>query len=568
MRQSQALRILMNGDSVFLTGAPGAGKSYSLHQFVRMAVKSGKKVAVTASTGIAATHIGGTTIHSWTGIGIREQLTQHDITIYKGRNTLVKRYVTTDVLVIDEVSMLAGRFLDMVNQMCKAMRENNAPFGGMQVVLVGDMFQLPPINRASRIIDFAHKSEAWRELQPKVCYLTEQHRQTSGGLLDVLEAMRTDSLSEYHTDILQQRLSQIPDGATVITRLYAHNIDVDTINARHLQALSGDMETYTMTTKGAGAKIEQLTRGVLAPARLELKIGAEVMFVANNFAAGYANGSRGQVVALNGDYPEVRLLSNKRVVTVEPYTWQLVEDGKVRAETSQIPLRLAWAITIHKSQGMSLDAAEIDLSRTFTPGMGYVALSRVRDLAGVYLKGINQMALRLHPDIFELDQALRQASVELGLHTEDYVEALQPITEYSPKIVDEVLLQELKVWRKERAEANGVPAYTIAHNKLLELIAIKKPNSKQELLAIKGIGIAKLDKIGDDILRIIRKNTHSIDNEPPLRNTSWTPREDTLLSERLLAGIPLETVCAELHKTPGAVWARAATLLNQTTNTN
>src|SRR5665213_4563150 len=162
MRQTQALQVMMSGESVFLTGAPGAGKTYVLNDFVRRAAKSGKTVAVTASTGIAATHIGGSTIHSWSGLGIRDKLEVRDRRALAANPKLVKRYNATDILVIDEISMLHGQRLDMVNELAKILRGNEQPFGGMQIVLVGDLFQLPPVSRDTSDLDFAHLSPAWR----------------------------------------------------------------------------------------------------------------------------------------------------------------------------------------------------------------------------------------------------------------------------------------------------------------------------------------------------------------------------------------------------------------------
>ncbi len=506
MRQLQALKIMLEGRSVFLTGAPGAGKTYVLNEFIRRATRAGKTVAVTASTGIAATHIGGTTIHSWSGLGIRESLSEWDRTRLKGMDKLVKRYNATDVLVIDEVSMLHGRRLDMVNEVCKLLRENDEPFGGLQVILVGDLFQLPPISRGGEALDFVHMSHAWQELNPEICYLTEQHRQVGDGLLDLLEAMRRGDINELHEAMLQERLQRQPtqDGHAV-TRLYSHNVDVETINQHHLKAIERDAKVYTMQKSGVAAKVEQLIKSVLAPAKLELKIGAEVMFVANNFGAGYVNGTRGTVVDFDGDDPIVEL-KNGREIRVESYSWALEEDGRKRAEVTQLPLRLAWAITIHKSQGMSLDAAEIDLSRSFTPGMGYVALSRVRSMDGVFLKGINQMALIMHPYIFEFDVNLRNASAALADMTEDYDETKDKTA--VPEI-DEELLYKLKDWRLQRADADSVPAYIIAHNSVLEEVAAKPPQNLQAFRGIKGMGPAKIEKYGQDILDVINAHQHA-----------------------------------------------------------
>ncbi|MEO6513503.1 MAG: AAA family ATPase [Candidatus Saccharimonadales bacterium] len=501
MRQLQALRILQGGESVFLTGPPGAGKTYVLNQFIKLATKQGKNVAVTASTGIAATHIGGTTIHSWSGLGIRESLSDYDRTRLRETDRLVKRYNAADVLVIDEVSMLHGRRLDMVNEACKLLRSSDEPFGGLQVVLVGDLFQLPPINRGGEPLDFAHMSAAWQELDSTICYLTEQHRQNNDGLLDLLQAMRRGDVNEVHEAMLQERLQQKPTAEHAVTRLYSHNIDVETINDKHLKAIDRDAKVFTMRTSGSSAKVEQLVKSVLAPAKLELKIDAEVMFVANNFGAGFVNGTRGTVVAFHNDVPVVELL-NGREVKVEPHSWSLEEDGKKRAEVAQLPLRLAWAITIHKSQGMSLDAAEIDLSRSFTPGMGYVALSRVRSIGGVFLNGINQMALAMHPQIFTFDEQLRSSSEELSGTIEDYEAPLEEVE----AAVDTELLHKLKDWRLVRAANDEVPAYIIAHNSVLEALAQRPPTTLQALNGIKGFGPKKIETYGPEIIAVIAEH--------------------------------------------------------------
>lgn len=499
---------MLSGASVFLTGAPGAGKTYILNEFVRRAEKRGKRVAVTASTGIAATHIGGATIHSWSGLGIREQLSQFDKDVLQTNPTLRKRYLGTDVLVIDEVSMLHGHRLDMLNEVAKLIREDPAPFGGLQIILVGDLFQLPPVTRGGGADDFVHLSNAWAELNPQICYITEQHRQSGDRLLDVLDAMRRGELEEWHVTTLQERLGMaVPDGL-VVTRLYAHNVDVDSINQRHLRALNTDVKTYRMFTHGAAAKVDQLKRSVLAPEALELKLGAEVMFVANDFSAGFVNGSRGRVVDFRGDTPVVELLHGSKLIEVEPHSWALEEDGKKRAEVMQLPLRLAWAITIHKSQGMSLDAAEIDLSKSFTPGMGYVALSRVRSLEGVYLTGLNRMAMQLHPAIFEFDAAARTASEAVAATTDD-----APEKDDEPKAItrpaNSALLERLRTWRSKRAQADGVPAYIVAHDRLLEAIATNPPRNERQLLVMPGIGERKLELYGKDILRIVLTSPES-----------------------------------------------------------
>ncbi len=585
MKQGQALAVMLAGNSVFLTGAPGSGKTYTLNAFVKKAANKGKRVAVTASTGIAATHIGGMTIHSWSGLGIRDQLDKRDLEWLTANARLNKRYNGTDILVVDEVSMLHGKRLDMVNEACKLLRKSEQPFGGLQVILVGDLFQLPPVNREAETLDFAHMSQAWAELSPKICYLREQHRQAGDELLDLLEAMRRNDLTDWHTEILQSRLGKRPDATLPVTRLYAHNVDVETINDRHLSALTSDSKTFTMQTKGAAAKVDQLSRSVLAPPVLELKVGAEVMFVANNFPLGFVNGSRGTVLEFRDGLPLVKLTRGGRKIKVEPHSWTLQEDGRVRAEVIQLPLRLAWAITIHKSQGMSLDAAEMDLSKTFTPGMGYVALSRVRDLSGVYLAGINRMALELHPDIYSFDAELGRLSSQLAAITDELAEEEEAEPE-SDIAADKELLSKLKIWRLERSRKDRVPPFIIAHDKLLEQIAIHKPVNAQQLLGLPGFGRRKIETYGENILGLLKEfgveaessedsqldktaideKTGQISGYEKLRMETiaqyskafsrWQPDEDIQLMRLVKSGAPLTEVCQTLQRQPAAVWAR------------
>jgi hypothetical protein len=573
---------MLSGASVFLTGPPGAGKTYVLNGFIRRAAKPspiggpGKNVAVTASTGIAATHIGGTTIHSWSGLGVKDFLSDWDRERLQSNERLVKRYNAADVLVIDEVSMLHGKRLDMVNEVCKLLRKNQAPFGGLQVVLVGDLFQLPPISRGGELVDFAHTSAAWQELAPQVCYLTEQHRQQDDGLLDLLNAMRKGEVDDFHEEMLRQRMNAQADEETPVTRLFTHNVDVESINQQHLLALDSEVKVYEMESRGAAPKVEQLMKSILAPERLELKKGAEVMFVANNFGAGFVNGTRGRVVGFKDGSPLVELLSNSRLVRVEPNSWALEEDGKKRAEISQLPLRLAWAITIHKSQGMSLDAAEIDLSRSFTPGMGYVALSRVRSIDGVYLKGINNLALAMHPQIFAYDGELRTASDMLAESIDDLPED-EPAGEdgehggseggnvaETAADYDEELFAKLRAWRLDQARAKSVAPFMVAHDAALQELARVKPVTVQKLMGVKGFGSKKIDQYGEGILQVVAGHAGQ-----PLTGEGtdgpggmgWSGTEDTALLEQFREGTGLAQVAEKLGRTPEMVWSRLQQLL-------
>jgi len=205
MNQGLALEIMLSGESVLLTGPAGAGKTFVLNQFIRIAKSEGKHVSVTATTGLAATHLGGTTIHSWSGIGISDEI-QHGFLdrMAKGRREIIGK---TDVLIIDEVSMMHDFRLDMVDQVCRLVRQKDEPFGGIQIIMSGDFFQLPPINRGdSRAGGFVVNSQVWQELDPTICYLEEQHRQDDEKLLDILNSMRSGELRRNHAESLLERV--------------------------------------------------------------------------------------------------------------------------------------------------------------------------------------------------------------------------------------------------------------------------------------------------------------------------------------------------------------------------
>ena len=407
MLQHTALDILKMGQSVFLTGAAGCGKTHVLEKYLEYLRYHGIRVGVTASTGVAATQINGITINSWSGIGVKSQLNDADVFELLERPYLRKRFMTTDVLVIDEISMLSAPFLDMLSNLLQVARRSTIPFGGMQVVLVGDFFQLPPVTKEQEI-PFAYKADAWKELNLTVCYLSKEFRQDDQTLLHVLHELRENTISKDSIKILASRLYKplpIP-----VPRLYTHNTDVDAINTRELANIVGVPKIFTMQTFGSQKLVDIMIKSCLAPRTLLLKKGAVVMFVKNNFEKGYVNGTVGRVIDFGEkDMPIVETTEGK---LIEPTLaeWEIEEDGDVKASVKQLPLRLAWAITIHKSQGMTLDAAEIDLGRPFVPGMGYVALSRVRSLQGLQLKGLNHKAFAIHEDVVANDKILRKQS--------------------------------------------------------------------------------------------------------------------------------------------------------------
>ncbi|WP_445346376.1 AAA family ATPase [Acinetobacter bohemicus] len=423
MKQETALKLLKAGENVFLTGSAGAGKTYTLNQYINYLKARKVPVAITASTGIAATHMNGMTIHTWAGIGIKDFLSDADLKNMKERKYLKEHLENAQVLIIDEISMLHAKQLNLVNQVLKYFKESDEAFGGIQVIVAGDFFQLPPVgkNDERNRDKFCFMSDAWVEAKFRVCYLTEQHRQGNDYLNDILNAIRSQNITEEHLQALEQTNQQ--NIGETFTRLYTHNMDVDAINFKHLNAIESDGRQFDAVCDGNDKLIETLKSSVRAPENLTLKKNAKVMFVKNNFDMGYINGSLGEVIGFEEDddhgiLPKVKL-TDGTVLVVEPETWSVDNDaGKTIASFQQIPLRLAWAITIHKSQGMTLEAAEINLSHTFEKGQGYVAISRLKALNGLKLLGINQQALELDSLAIKADRRFQELSDEAENHFE------------------------------------------------------------------------------------------------------------------------------------------------------
>ena len=329
MTQDEALALLKTGASIFLTGQPGSGKTHTVNRYVRDLQRQGIDYAFTASTGIAATHGHGVTIHAWSGIGVRKALTRRDLDVLATNRRLASRIEKTRVLIIDEISMLPARALSLVDAVCCHIRGRKRRSVACRSCWWAISSSFPrwcartattsmlPLSGGADAFgaEFAHASPAWRDLAPTVCYLSEQHRQSDAAFLDVLAAIRSNTCIGTHRERLASRLigrDQLPTGCT---RLFTHNAAVDDINQQQLAKLGGKSHVFAMITKGPEPFVRSLQRGCLSPEALELKQGAVVMFTKNDPGGRYVNGTLGVVDDFDAEdgYPMVRTRGGKRI---------------------------------------------------------------------------------------------------------------------------------------------------------------------------------------------------------------------------------------------------------------
>jgi len=424
--QREAYNALYDGDNIFLTGPGGTGKSYFIGAIVKAFTDRDKRVAVTAMTGCASVllsescNVRARTLHSWAGVGLGKEPVQ-ELTYKINRNGRAKKnWMTTDLLIVDEVSMMTPNLLEKLNEIGKKVRRNaTKPFGGIQLLFVGDFFQLPPIQsreeQQSKAPVFAFQSDEWVECVPHTIELRQIIRQKDPVFQDLLTACRYGRLTPAHCDSLRSRIG-LPWQKNQIkpTLLFSRRFEVDKINQANLMALKGETHSYQPDIVFNGDKPAGLGKDnpdiVAAVARMDtdssyvselvLTEGSQVMLVTNlDQDSRLVNGSRGVITGFGPGpkfYPKVQFLDG-HVREIQDHGWPI--DGCEKfAKRTQIPLRLAWAVTIHKSQGSTLDCALIDIGQTtFEYGQAYVALSRVRDMSALYIHDFDVKAVRAHP---------------------------------------------------------------------------------------------------------------------------------------------------------------------------
>jgi ATP-dependent DNA helicase PIF1 len=446
-KQNYAYELMKSGKNVFLTGVGGTGKSHVITTFIND-FKASKNIGMTSTTGISALIFGGTTLHSFTGVGLGTDNVQVLIKKIMSMPFLRNRWQTLDTLIIDEISMLSIELFDKLNEIAHVVRQSKLPFGGIQLIASGDFLQLPTVKSSG----FCFESKSWDNIFPteSIVYLDEIIRQSDTKFQNILNKIRIGCIDEEVTDLLDARIGvELKNNYGIEpTKLYCLNRDVDALNNKKLIELlkvqlpqpicdendeinliestpienkmfrfDMDITKKTIRTgkiiKLNDIQIASIKKNVTAPDVLRLCVGAQVMLLCNkDLDNGMANGSRGIVTEFVGSRPKVRFLNGNEAV-IGFYEWKIKVDNTEMISVVQIPLRLAYAFTIHKCQGMTLDFADLDLSNVFDVGQSYVALSRVKNLDGLSISQINYEKIRADPTAIEfyrkLDKSLKES---------------------------------------------------------------------------------------------------------------------------------------------------------------
>jgi ATP-dependent DNA helicase PIF1 len=407
--QQKAFNLICNNKNVFITGGAGVGKSYVIQEFVKfIKSKNIKNIGITSTTGISSLLIGGSTLHSFLGIGLGNSSNDSLFTKIKGKNKLWKRWRTLDILIIDEVSMLSPKLFDKLNGLAKRIRRNEKPFGGIQLILSGDFCQLPPVSSDDM---FLFESISWKECIDEIIYLKEVIRQTDIDFINCLNEIRLGNISDESKLLLNNRLHKKikNDYGISPTRLYPLHDNVNSINSNELENIATEIYEYEMTyelfypDEVDTNSLDKLLKTCPAQVHLELCINCQVILIFNLAPdSGLVNGSRGIVVDFIDDMPVVKFMNGVKM-TISYQNWDIESpDGdKIIMSIKQIPLKLGYAATIHSSQGSTLDCALINLNNIFGYGMAYVALSRVKNLEGLTIDGINFNKIKAHPKCIE-----------------------------------------------------------------------------------------------------------------------------------------------------------------------
>ncbi|MGE5087079.1 MAG: DEAD/DEAH box helicase [Bacillota bacterium] len=401
--QADALELLRSGENVFLTGGAGSGKSFLIRQFMREI--DPKVMPILASTGAAAVLLGGRTFHSFFGLGIMDGGPDATYERASKDKKLTARLRNVDGVIIDEVSMIPGQALMIAEALAQKARESSLPWGGMRIITVGDFAQLPPVTMQGQTRDWCFTNNVWAQSGFQAVMLSHNQRVQDNLFLDVLSDVRHGLVTPRVRDFLNEHIRE-HDQDHPGTRLFPRRLDADTFNQKKLSELHEEEVVIDSIYFGSEKHIEILMKTAPVPIKLTLKLGCRVMFLQNDPQKRWVNGTRGVVTDIEADRITVRK-DGGREVQVDKVSFALQDaEGNVMAQVIQFPLTLAYATTIHKSQGATLEDLWCNLSRLWEPGHAYVALSRLRSSEGLHLIGWNPRSIIVDPKVLEFYRKL------------------------------------------------------------------------------------------------------------------------------------------------------------------
>lgn len=406
--QRKAMRHLAGSENVFVTGGAGTGKSFLLRKFLQ-GVNS-NKIPILASTGAAAVLIGGRTFHSFFGLGIMEAGPLATIERAIGDRRVRKRLKQIKGFVLDEVSMIPGAALETAERIASLVRDDVRPWGGLQVIAVGDFAQLPPVTLHSQKRDWAFLNPVWEKSTFSSIHLTEMMRaKEDHEFCEILGDVRVGLVSDRVKNMLEWRTLQSPNEEFEASVLYPKKVDVDRVNLSKLATLAGEATVFETEYSGDERFRKNIMAHAPVTARLELKKGAFVMLRQNDPKSRFVNGSLGHVQHIEKDSLEIQLLNGK-IVDIERARFSMLDaQGEEVAAARNFPVNLAYAVTIHKAQGATLDRAIVSLKNLWEPGQAYVALSRLRSSESLLVNGWDERSIFADPQVTEFHASILSA---------------------------------------------------------------------------------------------------------------------------------------------------------------
>jgi len=403
--QRYVLDCVKSGKNVFFTGGAGTGKSFLIQKII--GVLPPEHTFITASTGVAAFQIGGTTLHSFAGIGAGTAVISKCVELAK-RTTVAKQWKKCKHLIIDEVSMVDGNYFKRLEHVARQVKNNDKPFGGIQLILTGDFLQLPPVSREEER-RFAFETSAWQRCVQLNIELTQVKRQSDQALVEILNRLRMGVCTEEDTEVLKGTKANKSKEGIVPTKLCTHTEDVNMINKKELEKCEGEEKMFRAVDSDPGlSKFLEASTPVEGVVRL--RVGAQVMLLKNlNVSSGLVNGARGRVERFTTDGNPVVVFLGGVKQEIKYDKWSVKTGAGATLTRTQIPLRLAWAFSIHKSQGMTLDCVEVSLSRVFECGQAYVALSRAKNLRSLRILDFKASCVRADSKVIKFYKNLTLA---------------------------------------------------------------------------------------------------------------------------------------------------------------